>query len=248
MWHDINIGECGNFLKNFWNYSVQRKKKLFFWTLPGKVSSLWLLLASKTWTTQSGASSDSLCVECKVVVEKTLEVRERYSVVKTFFVIEGVRNIGIVVAILALFFFLSKFHKMKIPAVSTKSSTWAWGTKSFKNKKLKSIRDMLKWWNFIRNLGGESKEGVVHGPNPCTHYIPLQQTPSQVPPQALLFHPLKTSNAGSLKTLFNLHLMPWISPAYSRIILTLNNLLYFVCNHLSYPLSIQKRVLKHCVC
>jgi hypothetical protein len=62
-------------------------------------------------------------VECKVVVEKTLEVRERYSVVKTFFVIEGVRNIGIVVAILALFFFLSKFHKMKIPAVSTKSST-----------------------------------------------------------------------------------------------------------------------------
>jgi hypothetical protein len=38
---------------------------------------------------------------------------------------EGVKNSGIALAIVALFLLLSKSHKMKIPMVSTKSSTWA---------------------------------------------------------------------------------------------------------------------------
>jgi hypothetical protein len=54
--------------------------------------------------------------------KKILEVGEGCSIVK-FFVMEGIRNSGIALAIVALFLLLSKFHKMKIPTVSTKSST-----------------------------------------------------------------------------------------------------------------------------
>jgi hypothetical protein len=46
--------------------------------------------------------------------------------VKTFFVMVcngGVQNSGIALAIVALFLLSSKSHKMKIPTVSTKSST-----------------------------------------------------------------------------------------------------------------------------
>jgi hypothetical protein len=42
-------------------------------------------------------------VGSKVVVEKTIEVGEQCGIVKTFFVIEGVQNTRIVIAILALF-------------------------------------------------------------------------------------------------------------------------------------------------
>jgi hypothetical protein len=42
---------------------------------------------------------------------------------KTFFVTVGVQNFDIVIAILALFLLSSNIHKMKIPTVSTKSST-----------------------------------------------------------------------------------------------------------------------------
>jgi hypothetical protein len=56
-------------------------------------------------------------------VEKILEVGDQRSIVKTFFAMAGVQNIVIAIAILALFFLLSNFHKMKIPTVSTKSST-----------------------------------------------------------------------------------------------------------------------------
>jgi hypothetical protein len=55
-------------------------------------------------------------------VEKILQVGDQRSIVKTFFVIAGVQNIGIGIAILAFFLALSNFHKMKIPTVSLKSS------------------------------------------------------------------------------------------------------------------------------
>jgi hypothetical protein len=61
-------------------------------------------------------------VECEVLVEKILEVGEGCSIVKTFFVMEEVQNSGISLAIVVLFLFLSKSHKMKIPMISTKSS------------------------------------------------------------------------------------------------------------------------------
>jgi hypothetical protein len=49
-------------------------------------------------------------------VEKILEVGEQCSIVKTFFVIEGVQNIGIAIAILALFLlsFLLYFYCRQI--------------------------------------------------------------------------------------------------------------------------------------
>jgi hypothetical protein len=62
-------------------------------------------------------------VACKVLVEKILEVGDQRNIVKTFFVTAGVQNIGIAIANLALFFSSSNFYKMKIPMVSTKSST-----------------------------------------------------------------------------------------------------------------------------
>jgi hypothetical protein len=52
-----------------------------------------------------------------------LEVGERHSIVKTFFVMKGVQNIGIANDIFALFLLSSNSHEMKIPTVSTKSST-----------------------------------------------------------------------------------------------------------------------------
>jgi hypothetical protein len=55
-------------------------------------------------------------------VEKILEVGDQHSIVKTFFVMAGVQNIGIAIAILAFFLLLSNFHKMKIPTVNPKSS------------------------------------------------------------------------------------------------------------------------------
>jgi hypothetical protein len=55
-------------------------------------------------------------------VEKILEVGDQSSIVKTFFVMAGVQNIGIAIAILALFLLSSNFHKMKIPTVSLKNS------------------------------------------------------------------------------------------------------------------------------
>jgi hypothetical protein len=58
----------------------------------------------------------------KVFVEKILEVGDQHSIVKTFFVTAGEQNIGIAIAILALFLLSSNFHKMKIPMVSPKSS------------------------------------------------------------------------------------------------------------------------------
>jgi hypothetical protein len=61
-------------------------------------------------------------VACKVFAEKILEVGDQRSIVKTNFVTVGVQNIGIAIAILALFLLLSNFHKMKIPMVSPKSS------------------------------------------------------------------------------------------------------------------------------
>jgi hypothetical protein len=62
-------------------------------------------------------------VACKIVVEKILEIGDQRSIVKTFFVTTGVQNIGIAIAILALFLLSSNFHKIKIPKVSPKSST-----------------------------------------------------------------------------------------------------------------------------
>jgi hypothetical protein len=56
-------------------------------------------------------------------VKKILEVWEGCSIIKTFFVMEGVKNSGIALAIVALFLILSQPHKTKIPMVSTKSST-----------------------------------------------------------------------------------------------------------------------------
>jgi hypothetical protein len=60
---------------------------------------------------------------CEVLVQNILEVGERHSIVKTFFVKQGVQKTGIAIAILALSLLSSNFHKMKIPTVSTKNST-----------------------------------------------------------------------------------------------------------------------------
>jgi hypothetical protein len=60
---------------------------------------------------------------------KILKIEERCSVVKILFVMKGLQNSGIALAIVALFLLLSKSHKMKIPIVNTKSFTWACGTK-----------------------------------------------------------------------------------------------------------------------
>jgi hypothetical protein len=54
-------------------------------------------------------------------VEKILEVGDQHSIVKTFFVMAGVQNIGIAIAILALYLLSSNFHNMKIPTRSSKS-------------------------------------------------------------------------------------------------------------------------------
>jgi hypothetical protein len=62
-------------------------------------------------------------MECEVLVEQILEVEKERSIVKTFFLMEGVRNSGISIAILALFLLSSKSHKMNIPFVTTKNST-----------------------------------------------------------------------------------------------------------------------------
>jgi hypothetical protein len=62
-------------------------------------------------------------VACKVVVEKILEVGDQLGIVKIFFVMARVQNIGITIAILAFFVLSSNFHKMKIPMVGLKSST-----------------------------------------------------------------------------------------------------------------------------
>jgi hypothetical protein len=61
-------------------------------------------------------------VECEVVVKKILKVGEQHSIAKTFFVMEGVQNTGIAIAILALFLLLSSFYKIKIPTMSMKRS------------------------------------------------------------------------------------------------------------------------------
>jgi hypothetical protein len=73
---------------------------------------------------------------------------------------EGVKNNGIALAIVALFLLSSKSHKMKIPTVSTKSSTWAWGTKNLekKTKILKRYAGMMKFHEDF--FGGRAaKEG-----------------------------------------------------------------------------------------
>jgi hypothetical protein len=48
-------------------------------------------------------------MECKVIVENILEVGKQCSIVKAFFVMDGVQNIGIAIAILAFFFIVVKF-------------------------------------------------------------------------------------------------------------------------------------------
>jgi hypothetical protein len=62
-------------------------------------------------------------VECEVLVEKILEVGEGRKIVKTFLIMERVRNTSIALTSVALFLSSSKSHKIKIPIVSTKSST-----------------------------------------------------------------------------------------------------------------------------
>jgi hypothetical protein len=100
-------------------------------------------------------------------VEKILEVRDQRSIVKTFFVMAGVQNIGIGIAILVFFLASSNFHIMKIPMVNLKTSILVLFRKKIHKKKLKSPKDMLKCSNFSIHLGGQPREGVVHGPNPC---------------------------------------------------------------------------------
>jgi hypothetical protein len=109
-------------------------------------------------------------VACKVLVEKILEVGDQRSIAKIFFVTAGVQNIGIGIAILAFFLASSNFHKIKIATVNLKSSILVWGTKKFHKKKLKSPKDMLKWSNFRRSLGGSQGRGwcmdPTHAPPP----------------------------------------------------------------------------------
>jgi hypothetical protein len=50
---------------------------------------------------------------------------------------------------------------------------------------------MLKSSNFRRSLGGQPREGVVHGPNPCTHCrsFPLPKSPPPKNPPSLFKGP-----------------------------------------------------------
>jgi hypothetical protein len=77
-------------------------------------------------------------------VEKILEVGDQRSIVKIFFLTVGVQNIGIAIAILDSFFASSNFHKMNITMVNLKSSILVSCRKKFHQKKLKSLKDMLK--------------------------------------------------------------------------------------------------------
>ena len=129
---------------------------------------------------------------CEVFVEKILDVGEQRSIGKSFFEMEGVKKACIAIAIMALFFILPNFYKMKIPTVNTKNSTWAWSTKIFHQKKLKSLKDMLKWCNFIRYLEGQPREGVVHG-SPNQNPRP----PNPIKTLAPSFHP-KPPDLGSI--------------------------------------------------
>jgi hypothetical protein len=56
-------------------------------------------------------------------VEKILEGGDQRSIVKTFFVVTGVKNIAIAIAIFALFQLLSNFDYTEIPRVGPKTST-----------------------------------------------------------------------------------------------------------------------------
>jgi hypothetical protein len=56
-------------------------------------------------------------------MEKILKVGEGCSIVKTFFVMDGIQNNGTALAIVALLLFSSNCHKMTIKTVSTKSFT-----------------------------------------------------------------------------------------------------------------------------
>jgi hypothetical protein len=55
-------------------------------------------------------------------VEKILEGGDQRSIVETFFVLTGVKNIAIAIAIFALFLLLSNFDYMEIPRVGPKTS------------------------------------------------------------------------------------------------------------------------------
>jgi hypothetical protein len=61
-------------------------------------------------------------VVCKVLVEKILEGGDQHSIVKTFSVVMGVKNIAIAITIFALFLLLSNFDYMEIPRVGPKTS------------------------------------------------------------------------------------------------------------------------------
>jgi hypothetical protein len=104
-------------------------------------------------------------VACKVLVEKILKVGDQRSIVKTCFVTVEVQNISIAIAILALFLLLSNFHKMKIPTLSTKSSTWAGGIINFE-KKIKISNRYLRRMEFHTELGGG---GETLPPRPPPH-------------------------------------------------------------------------------
>ena len=58
----------------------------------------------------------------KVFVEKNLEVEDQRSIIKTFFVMVGVQNTSIGIAIVALFLLSSNFYKMKIRTVQYRES------------------------------------------------------------------------------------------------------------------------------
>jgi hypothetical protein len=75
--------------------------------------------------------------------------------------------------------------------VNLKSSISVWFRKKIHKKKLKSPKDMLKWSNFSISLGGQPREGVVHGPNPCTPSSkPPHLPPSPFLPPSSLLSPL----------------------------------------------------------
>jgi hypothetical protein len=114
-------------------------------------------------------------------MEKILEVGEQRSIVKIFFVMEGVQKACIAIAIMDLFFLKPNFYKIKIPMVSTKSSTWAWGTKTISRKTTKIFKTNAKMMQFHKKFGGQPKEGVVHGPNPSPPRPSLPPPDPKVP-------------------------------------------------------------------
>jgi hypothetical protein len=81
-------------------------------------------------------------------VEKILEVGDQCSIMKTFFVMAGVQNIGIGIAILAFFFSILKFSQNENPNGEPKELHFILRYKKISPKKTKISKRYAKMIHF----------------------------------------------------------------------------------------------------